>query len=77
MSKHRRENRSVSERKNVGSVDVHPESAFALSVNDVLYAEAELEPLSGAAEILTQSKADKLWICQFTEGLVNGTGIEA
>ena len=46
--------------KVVGSADVHPELAYALSVNDVLNAETELEQSSGAAEALTQSRADKL-----------------
>ena len=48
--------------KFVVSADVHLESAYALSVKHLLDAYIELEQVSGAAETMTQSGADKLWI---------------
>ena len=62
--------------EDVGWADVHLESRYSLIVNNVLDAETEIEQSSAAAETLTQSRADKLWICQFIGTLVNGTGFE-
>ena len=60
--------------KVVRSADVHIKTAYALSVNNVLDAEIELEQAPGAAETMKHSRADELRIYQFIEGLVNGTG---
>ena len=60
--------------KVIGSADVHLGSVYVLSVNDLLDADVELEQASGESETVTQSRADKLWICQFIGGLVNGIG---
>ena len=49
--------------KVVGSADVHLESAYALSVNDVLDAEADWEQSSESAKTLTKNKVNNLWIC--------------
>ena len=49
---------------------MHLESAYALSVDVVLDAEAELQQSSGAVDTLTQNKVEKLWICQYKEVLV-------
>ena len=53
---------------------MHLGSMYVLSVTDVLDEEVELEQASGDSETMTQNRADKLWICQFIEGLVSGIG---
>ena len=58
--------------KVVPSANVHLESTYALSVNNLLDAEAEFELSSKAVETLTQSTADRLPIYQFIEGWWRG-----
>ena len=48
--------------KIVSSADVNLESAYPLSVKDVLDAEVQLEQGSRVAEAMEQGKASKLWI---------------